>query len=51
MAMSSIRLVSLFITYKRHGVILTKKKKTHRNECDLLNECKIKNKLVLGLCD
>lgn len=43
--------VSFLITYKHHGVILTKKKKTYRNECDLLNECKIKNKLVLGLCD
>lgn len=34
MAMSSIRLVSLFITYKHHGLILIKKerKKTHLNE-------------------
>lgn len=45
MAVPSIRLVSLFMTYKHHGVILTKKKKTHHNERDLLNECK--NKLVL----
>lgn len=34
MAMSSIRLISLFITYKHHGLILIKKerKKTHLNE-------------------
>lgn len=52
MSMFSISLVFLFITYKHHGlIVILKKENTHLNGCDLLNECKIKNKLVLGFCD